>query len=1284
MSNAGQAALTIVGGAIGFYLGGPAGAAWGMQLGGLAGSVAFPTDLGTTKGPRLNDLNTQISTVGAPIPIVYGAYAISGNVIWSSGIIETVSKKKQGGKGGPTQTLKTYSYKVNVAVGVCEGPISGILRIWADAQLLYDEREQQPEETTAEYTARLEANTRVASYFSVYIGSEDQLPDPTIETFDGIGNISGFRNLAYVVFNNFELADYGNRIPQFRFEVLRCFVGGLVGPQPLTIKPVDEWRDSSAAPAPDAYLTFATEANKNYWILGKAVAQQDYLLIPKGIRYTIEHTGDTVGLVSKDAIWNLFHSASTTYADWAREFRKLSEFGTVYGDRLNAYSDTARKQYLNQYWVDTMLAVGATGGDVALKWGTSVQTAGGRTRVYGNGSWLAQIELDPALGWGFVTKSATTQRTTATLAADPDLQFGLDADSTYHIRGTLFLRAPAAAGMSIAVTAAGCARAAGFVTADYTMYSAAYESGDESGALAYENVTALIPRPIAGGGDDTTYVDYGTHYEFTVTVQTSAATTFEINWAQVLAHAGAPAEILAGSSIAYRKLPDSGTQGVNWVVKHADESRLNASVPFADDSELSIELEADRFYFLEIQLMTWGQNEYGQSVRAKFDFSGDAYLYDNISDTHYVYYLNGWLANSAYRRGRTLAASIDDEVAINSQDFGSDSGFRGGTRNRIYIKTGPRGGTFKVVWKKNNHDGGRAVRMIGGSYMIAHDLEFTSAGSSCAITLGDIVDDVSNRCGLSDAQIDVSDLTELVDGYVITRPMSGRDAISPLRTFGWFDCVESGGQLKWPTRGKAAVATLTDDDLGAHLTGDARPSSMEIVRGQEVELPKRLRVHYAQTAKNCEPGEQGASRISVGTAEVRDIEVAVAMSDNKAAQIADVVLYDLWVSRSGYRTTLDQAWFLLEPGDAITAPVDGRQERLRIKDIGLALPGLLHLDLVRDDDGVYTSYAIGAPTVRPGGGGGVTSTGVADLILMDLPLLQDADNDAGYYAAVQAVGGTSFGGATLFRSPDGGITYGDVGTFVNEATIGAVYAPLPAGLSTVIDYTTDLVVEVDDDLESVVLTSLLAGLNAAAIGDDGRWEIVQYLNAEAITSPVIGYRLTGLLRGRRGTEWAMGSGLAGDRFVLLDSAVIRVASNLASIGLDRPHKAALSGVSLDDSPIENFTALGVALKPFSVVDVEGSRDMSDNLTVTWKRRGRIGQELPSGADIPLSEDTEAYEVDVLDGVTVVRTIAVTAQTASYTAAEQTTDFGSPQSSVDVMVYQRSASIGRGYPAEATI
>jgi hypothetical protein len=107
-----------------------------------------------------------------------------------------------------------------------------------------------------------------------------------------------------------------------------------------------------------------------------------------------------------------------------------------------------------------------------------------------------------------------------------------------------------------------------------------------------------------------------------------------------------------------------------------------------------------------------------------------------------------------------------------------------------------------------------------------------------------------------------------------------------------------------------------------------------------------------------------------------------------------------------------------------------------------------------------------------------------------------------------------------------------------------------------------------------------------------------------------------------------------------------------------------------------------------VIDVAATRDSSDDITITWVRRGRIGTELPSGSDIPLSEETEAYEIDVLDTSgspeVVVRTLTSGTESVVYTEAQQTTDFGSAQPSVTIVVYQMSAVVGRGYPTEATV
>jgi len=214
MSNPGQAALGIIGGAIGFIYGGPTGAMWGFEIGVGAGSFIFPTQL--PPGPRLKDLKAQTSELGAPIPIVYGTYAISGNVLWASDLKEHQHTQSQGGKGGAQQ--KYYTYTQSVAVGLCANVIEGILRIWANGKVIYDRRPQQPNETWRAFKARIAASDKLDSIMTVYKGLQTT-PDPTIETFKGVGNVPAYLDLSYVVFTDMNLTDYANRMPSMQFEV---------------------------------------------------------------------------------------------------------------------------------------------------------------------------------------------------------------------------------------------------------------------------------------------------------------------------------------------------------------------------------------------------------------------------------------------------------------------------------------------------------------------------------------------------------------------------------------------------------------------------------------------------------------------------------------------------------------------------------------------------------------------------------------------------------------------------------------------------------------------------------------------------------------------------------------------------------------------------------------------------------------------------------------------------------------------------------------------------------
>ena len=216
MSSVGQAVGGIVGGAIGFLVGGPGWALRGAQIGMMAGGLIDPPKGPVINGPRLDDLSVQTSTYGAFIPRVYGSVAISGNVFWLKGnaLTEVKTTTTTGGKGGPVQTTNTWSYYASFAVGLCEGPIDGVRRIWIGGQLWYD--------AGAGDIASVIASNQKAELFTLYRGTDTQTADPLIQADHGVANVPAYRGLAYLVFDNLPLEKYGNSLlgAQVKVEVV--------------------------------------------------------------------------------------------------------------------------------------------------------------------------------------------------------------------------------------------------------------------------------------------------------------------------------------------------------------------------------------------------------------------------------------------------------------------------------------------------------------------------------------------------------------------------------------------------------------------------------------------------------------------------------------------------------------------------------------------------------------------------------------------------------------------------------------------------------------------------------------------------------------------------------------------------------------------------------------------------------------------------------------------------------------------------------------------------------
>ena len=182
------------------------------------------------------------------------------------------------------------------------------------------------------------------------------------------------------------------------------------------------------------------------------------------------------------------------------------------------------------------------------------------------------------------------------------------------------------------------------------------------------------------------------------------------------------------------------------------------------------------------------------------------------------------------------------------------------------------------------------------------------------------------------------------------------------------------------------------------------------------------------------------------------------------------------------------------------------------------------------------------------------------------------------------------------------------------------------------------------------------------------------------------YELSLFLRGQAGTEAAMRSPLAaGARFVLIDGAVTTVDMAPGEIGLAFTWRCGPASRDLGSPAYVEATHAftGQGLKPLSPVHVRGARSSGD-LAISWIRRTRMGGDSWDAVEVPLAEESERYEIDILDGTTLKRTLATTTPAATYTAAQQTADFGAPQASIALRVYQLSSVFGRGTAQAATL
>lgn len=1292
--------LSFAGAAAGSALFGPVGAIAGRLAGALAGNLIDHALLGpgakNVEGPRLSDLDVMASTEGAPIARLYGRARLSGQLIWATKLEEVVSTRRGGGKGlGQQPSETTYSYFANFAVALSEGPIGHVARIWADGKLL----------DLSTVTMR------------VYTGDETQTVDPLIAAKQGAEGAPAYRGLAYVVFERLPLAKFGNRIPQLSFEVMRP-IGALERMvRAVTLIPgtTEFGYDTTTVVRTLGPGQSASENRHVAHAASNIAASLDEL---QGLCPHLERVAIVVAWFGDDLrVGQCLVRPGVDDATKATFGATWSVAGVMRGaaylvsrvDGRAAYGGTPSDASV----VKLIHELKARGLKVTLYPFLMLDIAAGNTLPdpwTGATSqpaypWRGHITCDPAPGRpGTVdgTAAAATQVASFFGTAQPT-DFAIDGERVdYSGPAEWTLR-------RMVLHYAHLATAAGGVDAFLIASELKSLTRVRSASGSYPAVTQLASlaadvKGVLGAATKITYgadwTEYGAHV-----VDASAS---EVRF---------PLDALWGSSGIDAVGIDYYAPLADWRdgMAHLDHAIASATYEPVYLAGNLVSGEAYAWYYADAAARA------SQTRSAITDGLGKPWIFRQKD-------IWSWWANPHYERvgGMELASPTAwaaqskpiwlTEVGCPAVDKGAnqpsvfpdaksaDGGmpyFSNGGRDdliqRRYLQTilAAFDPAFGATLARNPISPVYGGRMIDASavHLWTWDarpypifpaaLDVWSDGGNWETghwltgRLGSAPMDALVATILADAKVtsvDASALTEGPEGYVVDRPMSPRAALDPLALAYAFEAAEDGETLRFRQRGGAAVASLSEDDLV--LPDNAAPA--QLVRAQETELPREVSIGFTDSGSDYRRAAAASRRLVGASARSAHADLAVVAHDSAMARRADIWLQDLWAARETAEFALPPSRLALAPGDIVEANIGGRSRLLELRETIDAEDRRIKASGIDPD-------VFEAPTHAPRRRSPVLppAIGPAYALLLELPTLRSETPEPLLRAAVFASPWP--GTVMVWRSVDGG-GFEFVASVAAPAIIGETLDALPRGPAGRWDRGGRFRVRLyGGALASSSDLAVLGGQNAAALRrPDGAWEVMQFAHAALVGDRT--YELSRLLRGQAGSEWAIADALGpGAPFVILDEHLVTVARGLDALGRPMQLRFAPADRGTGDPTAVTLSATPgpTALKPLAPAHVRARRSAS-GVQLSWTRRTRRDGDSWEAGDVPLAEDIEAYEVDILSGASVKRTLSSTTPTVLYTAADEIADFGAPQTSLSLRVVQLSATIGRGLATEATL
>ncbi len=1251
---------------------------------------------------RMDRFRLTETAEGAPVATVFGRMRVGGQVIWASDFLETRTTSTQssggGGKGSPKPpkvTTTTYSYSISLAIAVGAGEIADVTRVWADGE------EQE----------------RAGLNIRVYHGTQDQLPDPLIEAVEGTGNVPAYRGTAYVVIEDFQLASFGNRVPQFSFEVVRPAQPEMPDHASALGQIV---KGVALMPGTGEYALASTQVNYSQgrgrsWAanVNSASGEPDLVTSTKALAKELpgcEAASLIVSWFGNDLRCGDCQITPKVVRD---DIDGVNMPWVVSGLRRNT-AEVVQHQ-------DDRPVYGGTPADGAVVQAIQHLKDSGKDVMFYPFILMDQLQQNglpdpwsdgeqPHLPWrGRITLDVAPGRNgSPDQTADADAQvaafFGAAQVSDFGISaGQVTYSGPQEWGLRrfILHYAMLCQIAGG--VSSFCISSemrGLTQIRGENGFPAVEKLRQLAAdvRQILGpetkigyASDWSEYFGYqpsGTGDRFFHLDPLWADANIDFvgidnymplsDWRDGEDHRDADAGSIY--NLDYLRANVEGGEGYDWYYASPEEAEAQIRTPIEDSTHY------EPWIWRYKDLRNWWSNWHHERIGGLRQNDPT----DWVPGSKPIWFTE--LGCAAVDKGTNQPNKFLDPKSSESSLPPHSNGLRDDFIQVQYLTAtlgywsepqnnpvseiydGPMldlSNAYVWAWDARPYPTFPNLRSQwddGENYARGHWLN----GRSGARTLASVVTEICHGAGVTD--IDVSQLYGVVRGYAVEDVSDARSALQPLMLRYGFDAIERDGVLRFQTRDGFGAVTLDPDHLAVSSDLDG---TVEYRREAEAEMAGRVRLRFVQSDADHDLVAEEAVLPDAQTHAVAVNEMPLSMTRAEGRQTAERWLSEARVSRDTARFALPPSLLHLGAGDVVRlSEQDGkalyRIDRLEKADLQLA-------EAVRIERGVYTANGLqdDPVAIRPF----VAPVPVVP-VFMDLPLLTGTEAPHAPYLAVSA---DPWPGSVAVHASARDEDYALRDVISDQAVMGFTETPLHRASAGTWDEGAPLRVKlIDGILESRPRTSLLNGANLAAIGDGtlGNWEVFQFSDA-ALQEPGV-YALSGRLRGQLGTDalmpdiWPEGS-----NFVLLDERVAQTSLLPSERRVARHFRIGPASRGYDDPSYEYMVEAfdGNGLRPYAPVHVS-VQTLPDADTFSWIRRTRIAGDDWAGLDVPLGEENESYLIRVRANGALVREQIVAEPRWAYTAAVKSADGLTGGYAVEIA--QISATYGAGPAARIQV